>query len=178
MSGSKPKAYGSLAAAALASLLLAASLAAAAGASATTVPGPCGNRAIWESHTQVDGAMGHGVVVLLFKNTSNASCTLVGYPGLDAIGRRGNVLAHAARTRSGMTGPGVVRTIVIRPGRYRVGRSGMDELQSAQRRELRLLDVDRDHAAHTTATVKFRLSVSICDLQIHPVVAGTSGIGR
>src|SRR6478752_3390809 len=86
----------------VAMVMLATSLAVAAPASAAAAP--CGNRALTVRHTGVDGFAGHGAFFLLYENTSRSTCTLVGYPGLDALGRRGQVLAHATRTREGMAG--------------------------------------------------------------------------
>lgn len=39
--------------------------------------------------------------MLLFRNISAHTCSLYGYPGLDALNATGHVLAHAQRTMTG-----------------------------------------------------------------------------
>src|SRR5664279_607617 len=94
-------------------------IAAGGPALAATVPA-CGNQSLTVSHTHPQGATGHADVVIRFKNTSHSTCSLYGYPGLDALGKNGKVLAHAKRTVSGFTGGSHhgVRTVVLEPGKF------------------------------------------------------------
>ena len=43
-------------------------------------------------------------MTLRFRNISQATCSLRGYPGMDALKKNGNVLAHAKRSLHGMGG--------------------------------------------------------------------------
>jgi hypothetical protein len=129
-------------------------------------------------HTGLDGATGHGSFILLFKNISRATCTLVGYPGLDALGRRGTVLAHASRVRLGFVGgSNVVRTVTIRSGQYASAAIEWMNFDLTNSGDCVFSLSVATTPPHTTHTVTFHVSVGICDLQVHPVVAGTSGRG-
>src|SRR5581483_7037875 len=88
--------------------------------SASAATPACGNSSLTVSATATQGATGHGNLVLLFRNRTQHSCSLYGYPGLDALSSSGHVLAHARRTRSGFTGgsPSGPHTVIVRPGRY------------------------------------------------------------
>jgi hypothetical protein len=162
----------------VAAAVSAATLASAAPASAAAGVRPCGNRALAVRHTGLDGATGHGSFILLFKNTSRVTCTLVGYPGLDALGRRGIVLAHAAHIRLGFVGgSNVVRTVTVRPGHYASAAIEWMNFDPSNSGDCVFSRSVATTPPHTTHTVTFPMSVSLCDLQVHPVVAGTSGRG-
>ena len=127
------------------------------------------------THTRPDAGMGHGFLVLRFRNTSQSRCTLRGYPGFDALRRNGTVLAHAKRTLRGQTGATRIATIALAP----------DHLASAS---VEWLNFDPTTAGpcpfsraiavtppNTYRTVHFSVAGSRCDLQIPPVVKGRSG---
>ncbi len=78
----------------------------------------CGNHALVVTNTPCDSGMGHSGMALLFRNKTGHTCTLRGYPGLDAVSRSGHVLAHARRTLTATSAAAVVRTVVVRPGHY------------------------------------------------------------
>ena len=61
----------------------------------------CGNGSLAVTRAPSQGAAGHGAFWVLFRNASHTTCSLRGYPGLDALDSHGNVLAHAQRTLSG-----------------------------------------------------------------------------
>lgn len=165
-----------LAGAAIAVAVTAGAAGATAGPAGATAPVPsCRGALIALSHSPVQGAMGHGYVVLIFRNISQHTCSLRGYPGLDAIGRNGVVLAHARRT----LGPGAantVRTIVLHS--WQRGSSLVEWANFARNGH----DCRFSRSIATTPPNTFRtfhrpVSVSVCNLQIHPVVRGTSGMG-
>lgn len=163
-----------LAAAALATTGL---LAAAGPAAATAVPA-CGNHSISVSRTHTQGATGHSNVVLRFKNVTHSKCSLHGYPGLDALNVHGHVLAHARRTLNGFTGGAhAVRTIVIKAGRYASADVEWLNFNPSTGGSCRFSHSIATTPANTSHTVHFKVSVSVCRLQVHPTVAGTSGNG-
>ena len=156
-------------------LVASAATVATAAAAGATVPA-CGNASLVATRAPSQGAAGHGAFDLLFRNVSHATCTLYGYPGLDALDSHGHVLAHARRTLHGyMGGPSAVHTVSVAPGHF----------ASATVEWLNFNPVTGGHctfsasvattAANTTHTVRLPVSVSVCALQVHPTVAGTSG---
>lgn len=165
----------------IAGLAAAAALTAAAGvgpspAGAASVPS-CKGGLIALSHNHPQGAAGHGNVVLIFRNISQHTCSLRGYPGVDALGKHGGVLRHATRTLHGFTGgTSAVRTIVLHSWQVasadlewaNMGPNGTGCRYSAS------IAVT---PPNTTRTFHRPLSVSTCSLQIHPVVKGASGNG-
>jgi hypothetical protein len=138
----------------------------------------CGNHSLTVSATASQGATGHGNFVLLFKNTSGAACSIHGYPGLDALSRSGAVLAHAARTVSGFTGGSRhgVPTVVVRPGRF--ASADVEWMNFGPNgTSCRFSHSVAATPANTSHTVHLARSVSVCDLQVHPTVAGRTGNG-
>ena len=160
----------------IATATTAAALLAAAPSNAATVPS-CAGASIAVHATRTNGATGHGSLVLLFENVGSHTCTLRGYPGTDALGRHGHVLAHARRTVSGFAGgsSGGVRTIRIRPGHFSSATLEWFNFNPRTSGPCRFSYAIAVTPPNTTATVHRRRSVSVCDLQIHPVVAGRSG---
>lgn len=151
-------------------------LVAASPADARAAVKPCGNASLAVSHTPVEGATGHSAFVLLFKNISSRTCTLHGYPGLDALSSKGHVLAHARRTRVGFAGGSPVkRTVAIKPGHFASATVEWLNFDPVTTGDCRMSRSIATTPAHTTHTVHLRVSVSVCGLQIHPTVAGRSG---
>lgn len=148
-------------------------LAASAGAAAP-VPA-CQGNLIAVSHSHSQGAMGHGNVILRFRNISQSTCSLRGYPGVDALGPHGGVLAHAKRTVHGFTGgASSVRTIVLHS--WQRASADLEWANfGANGKSCRFSRSIAITPPNTSRTVHARVSVSVCSLQIHPVVKGTSG---
>jgi hypothetical protein len=165
-----------LAVALLASAVLGRAAIAAASAN-TSGPHPCGDAALAVTATRSQGATGHSNFVLEFRNISGVRCTLRGYPGLDAIGKKGHLLKHAKRSLNGFTGGTPhIRTVLIRPGRFasadvewmNFGPHGTNCKGS--------LSVNAT-PANTSYTVHLAKQVTLCNLQVHPTVAGKTGNG-
>jgi hypothetical protein len=137
----------------------------------------CRGALIAVSHSHVDGATGHGNVVVIFRNISQQTCSLRGYPGLDAIGRNGNVLAHARRTLNGFTGGAhAIHTIVLQS--WQRASSDVEWMNfTANGHACRFSTSIATTPPNTTKTFHRPVSVGICNLQVHPVVRGTSGNG-
>jgi hypothetical protein len=122
---------------------------------------------------------GHRSVVLLFTNTTGQPCRLTGYPGVAGMDTRDAQVAQAQRTPKGYLGglaSGRPPVVTLAPG------------QSASALVEALAFNASDGSACTpfagllvTApddTVSTRLpwgNDGCSDLQVHPVVAGTSG---
>jgi Protein of unknown function (DUF4232) len=147
-------------------------------ADAAGVGNACGNGSIRVSNTTTQGATGHGSFVLLFKNVGAVGCTLTGYPSVDAVNGTGQVLAHAQQTLSGfMGGAASVGTVSLAPGGFA---SATVEWLNFNRQT----SGDCTFSTAVTAAppgigtrVHLSVSASICELQVHPTVLGTSGQG-
>jgi hypothetical protein len=163
------------AAAAAATLGVAGITAVTASADASTLA--CGNYSLAVSRTATDGAAGHGRIVLLFRNVSHTTCTLYGYPGLDALNASGQLLAHAKRTLSGYMGGAYAgeRTVTITAGHYGSAVVEWLNFNPVTTGDCTFSKSVATTPANTTRTWHLAASVSICNLQVHPTVAGTSG---
>jgi hypothetical protein len=146
----------------------------AAPAGATAIPS-CQGSLIALSHSHAQGATGHGNVVLQFKNISQHTCSLRGYPGADAIGSYGHVLAHARRSLRGFTGgTSAVRTIVLHS--WQVASADLEWMNfRSNGGSCQFSSSIAVTPPNTFKTFHRPVSVSACNLQIHPVVRGSSG---
>ncbi|MGN6606774.1 MAG: DUF4232 domain-containing protein [Jatrophihabitans sp.] len=146
-------------------------------ASATT--SACTGPHLHVAVTQADGATGHGSLVVQFENVGTQACTLTGYPGLDALGPHGGVLAHARRTVSGFAGGSShgVRTVTVRPDHWASATVEWLNFDPVTAGDCRFSASIATTPPNTAKTVHRARSVSVCDLQVHPAVAGRSGRG-
>ena len=161
-----------LAALATATALTTFGLAAGGPASASADP-PCGNNSLAVTRTFTQGGAGHGWMALIYRNVTGHTCTVYGYPGLDAISGTGHVLAHATRTLAGYGGGAHLTTVTIHPGGF--ASAGVEWLNFNPRTSgaCAFSATVNTIVANTTAVHRLRVSVSACDLQVHPTVAGT-----
>jgi hypothetical protein len=161
-----------LAALAVASALTAGGAATAASASAVPVP-RCGDGSLTVTRTFTQGGAGHGWMALIYRNVTSRTCSVYGYPGLDAISSTGHVLAHAARTQSGYGASGAPATVTIRPGGF--ASAGVEWLNFNPHTSgpCAFSATVNTIVANTRLVHTMRVSVSACNLQVHPTVAGT-----
>lgn len=145
-------------------------------ADAHSIPA-CGNNSLIVTASREQGATGHSNFVLRFKNWTHHSCTLRGYPGLDAVNNAGNSIAHARRTVRGFTGGSShgVRTIVVKPGHYASADVEWHNWNFTTGNACRSARFVAATPANTSATNLFHRPVTVCGLQVHPTVAGTTG---
>jgi hypothetical protein len=156
--------------------VIAAAGAIATGTAADAAVPACGNAAIATAHSPTQGATGHGSFKLYFHNVSHATCSLYGYPGLDALDVNGHVLAHAARTLNGFAGGAHVEKVVtLAPGQWGSAVVEWMNFNPVTSGACVFSHSVAATPANTSATVRFPLSISVCSLQIHPTVAGTTG---
>jgi Protein of unknown function (DUF4232) len=158
---------------ATATLVTTAGLAATATvASAASVP-QCGNSALTVTRTYVDSGAGHSWMALIYRNSTAHTCAVSGYPGLDAIGPKGHVLAHATRTLSGYGGGGHIGSVHVAPGGYASASVEWLNFNGATGGSCRFSTAVNTIVADTTRVHRLPVSVSKCGLQVHPTVAGT-----
>ena len=155
--------------------LAAAGLVGAAATADATVPA-CGNASLAVSHSATQGATGHGSFVLYFKNVTRATCTIYGYPGLDALNSTAQVLAHAQRTMRGFAGGAHTEaTVTVTSGHYASASVEWMNFNPVNGHSCTFSTSVATTPANTTHTVHLPVSVSVCSLQVHPTVLGTSG---
>jgi hypothetical protein len=144
---------------------------------ASAAPPACGNASLKVTASQDDSGMGHGSLVLRFRNISYQACTLYGYPGLDALNASGGVMKHARRTLTGYAGGSSdgLQTIRVAPGRYASATVEWMNFNPVTAGDCRFSHSIAATPANTSDTVHFVRSVSVCRLQVHPTVAGRSG---
>lgn len=155
--------------AAAAALSTAGLAATATAASAQSVP-RCGNASLAVTGTNVESGAGHSWMSLIYRNTTTHSCTVTGYPGLDAISRTDHVLAHATRSQSGAER---LSTVTIQPGRYASASVEWLNFNGRTSGPCRFSAAVNTIVANTTRVHRLPVSVSVCQLQVHPTVAGT-----
>jgi hypothetical protein len=150
-------------------------LAVPAAASASTPA--CGNSSLAVSASAENGATGHANFVLRFRNKTTHACTLFGYPGLDALNTAGGVIAHATRTLHGFTGGSThgLQTITVLPNHYASADVEWHTFNFTTGGSCRLSHAVKATPANTAHTVQLARHVTVCGLQVHPTVAGTSG---
>lgn len=147
-----------------------------AGSPANAAAPACGNSAVAVSHLHTEGATGHGSVVLLFKNVSAHTCSLYGYPGLDALDAGGHVLAHAKRTMHGFAGGAhTLGTVAITPGHYGSATVEWMNFNPTTGGSCTFSKSVATTPANTSHTVHFPIAASLCGLQVHPTVLGHTG---
>lgn len=147
----------------------------AANATGYGPPPACGNHALAVTRTPSDSGMGHGGLVLLFRNRTRQACTLYGYPGADALGGYGSTLAHAARTRTGYLGGAPLRTVTVEPGHFASATLEWLNFNPVTSGACRFSSSIAVTPANTAFATDLPASVSVCNLQVHPTVAGTTG---
>jgi hypothetical protein len=132
--------------------------------------------------TAVDGGAGsgHRAVVLLFTNTSGSPCRLYGYPGVAALDSHGAQVAQARRTLSGYLGGTTqpAANVDIASGQsasamVEASAAGSDGSSCVAYPAILVTPPDE------TRSIKLAWPGDGCsDLQIHPVVPGTTGSQR
>ena len=131
-------------------------------------------------------ASGHVGLILTFTNTGPASCTLTGYPGAALVGANAQVLMNASRTLSGFLGgaqgyadppsvtlaPGAPASALLEWADVPTGDGAATTANCPGMGASQLQVTPPD----TTATVSMPSPGTACGgLQIHPVLAGSTG---
>ncbi len=167
---------GAAAGAALVAGLTALAAAPAHAAVAPAAVPSCQGALIHVAHTAPEGAMGTSAMVLRFRNISQSTCSLYGYPGLDALRNNGTVLAHAKRVKDGSVGgTRKIRTIVLQPNHVASASVQWHNFNPTTGGDCAFSAKIAVTPANTSTTSNFPVSVAKCGLQVHPTVAGKGG---
>ena len=138
-------------------------------AAQAVVPAPaCGNSALQVTHTPVEGAAGHSAFFLLFRNITSHTCSLHGYPGLDALNASGHAIAHAHRTLGGFGGPSSIQTINLHPNHSASALVDWENFNPHTGGSCTSSAAIATTPANTGHTVRFHISVTVCGLEVHP----------
>jgi hypothetical protein len=138
-------------------------------------PAPaCGNSALQVTHTPAEGAAGHSGFFLLFRNVTSHTCSLRGYPGLDALNAHGHAIAHAHRTLGGFGGPSSINTINVKPNHSATALVDWANFNPHTGGSCRSSAAVATTPANTGDTVRFHISVTVCGLEVHPTT-GSAG---
>jgi uncharacterized protein DUF4232 len=130
------------------------------------------------SVTAGDAGVGHRSKVVVFRNTGSTQCVLQGYPGIAALDGAGDQVAQAKRTPSGYLGgvaSGKAPLVNLAPGQSASATVealafGPDGESCTGYTGLLVTPPDETHSVRVAWG-----SDGCSDLQIHPVVPGTSG---
>jgi Protein of unknown function (DUF4232) len=133
---------------------------------------------------RVGAATGHVGLTLLFRNSGTTPCTLTGYPGAALVAAAGrHRRLDIARTPQGYMGglspqARANPVVLLAPGHLASaileGEDFNPQTSAACPRYSALLVTPPNQRV----TVRLTRSLAICDPEIHPVVAGTSGRQR
>lgn len=159
---------------ATAGALTAAALTATSAVASAATGSRCGDASLAVTRTYVDSGAGHSWMSLVYRNVSAHTCTVSGYPGLDAVGPKGHVLAHAVRTLAGYGGGAHhVGSVRVRPGGYASAGVEWLNFNGATGGSCRFSAAVKTVVANTNQVHRLPVSVSVCGLQVHPTVVGT-----
>lgn len=144
----------------------------------TAAPVSCQQLAV--SAGQQDAGLGHVGVAVVFRNTGSLTCVLTGYPTVSGLDAAGRPLAQAQRTLTGYLG-GEVRGAPASAVPLAPGQSAAALVEGLNRApdggsacppyaELSVA------APGQTRTHTLAVAFGACsDLQVHPVLAGSTG---
>jgi hypothetical protein len=125
--------------------------------------------------------LGHSAVIILLRNSSTTTCTLVGYPGVAGLDSAGQQVAQATRMPNGYMGglapenrtPPVVTLAAGQTASAQV--EGTDNPQGSQTTCPRLSGLLAT-GPNTYLSVRLPYAPGDCSgLEVHPVVTGNTG---
>lgn len=122
------------------------------------------------------GAAGHLALVLIFNNVGHTACELYGYPGVDLVSKAGKTVAHAQRTLNGMAGGASAEVaITLAPGKSASALLEASDVPQGSITDCGSYAVMVTPPGEYVAVPADTAMMPKCELQIHPVVAGTGG---
>lgn len=150
----------------------------AVGAAAKSVaPVQCQERELGITLTQASPGVSHHGYVIEFKNRGSA-CTIMGYPGVDALNAKGHRVLSAKRTKSGYLGgvaSGPIPKVDLANGKTASAMVEWIDLGSPCPRAHSLRITPPNAFKSVVLSPKSLASETLCSVQVHPVVPGTTG---
>ena len=140
-------------------------------------PATCQTKGLGVTLTQASPGVTHHGYVIEFKNRGRA-CTITGYPGVDALNAKGHRVLSAKRTKSGYLGgvaSGPIPKVRLAKGKTASAILEWIDLGSPcpQARSLKITPPNA--VKSVVLSPKSLKSETLCSVEIHPVVPGTSG---
>ncbi len=130
------------------------------------------------------GTLGHGGFSVTLNNHSTTSCTLTGYPGVDALTATGQQAVQASRTLRGYqgglpTGGNTPPVVTLEPGRSAVAGVEWIEVPTGSQTSCPSYPAILVTPPNTTGPTRLPAPhLYLCrDLEVHPVTS-TSGPGH
>ena len=145
-------------------------------------------RRIWVTRTAPEAeataarleALGHTAVVAPVLEARAIVDARVDLAGVDALAfSSGHAIAHAARTLSGFAGgsPSGIHTVSVAPSHWASATVEWMNFNPVTSGPCTFSASVATTPANTSHTVHLNRQVSVCDLQVHPTVAGSTGNG-
>ena len=140
-------------------------------------PGKCQGKELGITLTQASPGVTHHGYVIEFKNRGGA-CTIRGYPGVDALNATGHRVLSAKRTSSGYLGgvaSGPIPTVHLAKGKSASAIVEWIDLGSPCPRAQSLRITPPNAVKSVVLSPNSLKSETLCRVEVHPVVPGTTG---
>lgn len=144
-------------------------------------PADCASGQLTVTNAPSQAGAGHSGVVVLFRNRSTATCLLQGYPGVAGLNSAGAQVTQAKRTPSGYLGglgPGQTAppVVALAPGQQASALVEGTDVPTGSATSCPSLAGLLVTAPNVHHSVHLSGAPGDCSgLQVHPVVAGTTG---
>lgn len=137
----------------------------------------CQGNALGISLRPASPALPHHGYVIEFKNRGSA-CTITGYPGVDGLNAKGHRILSAERTKSGFLGgvaSGPIPKVHLLQGKAASAIVEWTDLGSPCPRVHSLMITPPNAVNSVVLSPKSLKPQTLCRVQVHPVVPGTTG---
>jgi hypothetical protein len=128
-----------------------------------------------------NSGMGHIIDILVFTNTSSATCFVRGYPGVAGLNAQGKQVVQAERTTQGYvralpTGQ-AVPVVTLAPQQAASSSVEGDDVARGTETSCPTYPSLLVTPPNTTTSIVVKLGMAGCvPVQVHPVVPGTTGM--
>jgi len=143
-------------------------------------PTTCQGKELGITLTQASPGVSHHGYVIEFKNRGGA-CTITGYPGVDALNANGHRVLSAKRTKSGYLGgvaSGPIPKVHLAKGKTASAIVEWIDLGPPCPRAQSLRITPPNAVKSVVLSPKSLKSETLCSVEVHPVVPGTTGQKR
>jgi Protein of unknown function (DUF4232) len=143
-------------------------------------PATCRAKELGITLTQASPGLTHHGYVVEFKNRGRA-CTITGYPGVDGLNAKGHRILSAKRTKSGYLGgvaSGAIPKVHLAKGKTASAIVEWSDLGSPCPRAHSLRITPPNAVNSVVLSPKSLKSETLCRVEVHPVVPGTTGQAR
>ena len=139
-------------------------------------PARCQRKALGITLTAASGGLTHQGSVIEFRNRGGA-CTIMGYPGVDALNAAGQRVLSAKRVKSGYLGgveSGPIPKVHLAKGQAASALLEWIDLGSPCPRAQSFRITPPNAVRSVVLSPKSLKSQTLCRVEVHPVVPGTS----